>query len=232
MQELLCIFCKNSIIIVSMSLPDIKISDERIDYPKALSFMEERVDGIIQGREKELLWLLEHDPVYTAGTSTNPQDMLNPQFPVYETGRGGQYTYHGPGQRIGYVMLDLAKRDQKDLRQFVWNLEEWVIESLKEFGVKSERRVGRVGLWVNNAQYKPNALVPESKIAAIGVRVRKWVTFHGVSINLDPDLTHFNGIVPCGIREFGVTSLHDLGYLVSMPELDAALQHHFKKVFK
>lgn len=215
-----------------MSLVEWKISDKRVDYPEALADMEQRVEGIVDGSSQELVWLLEHDPVYTAGTSTNPADMLNPQFPVYDTGRGGQYTYHGPGQRVGYVMLDLAKRDQKDLRQFVWNLEEWVIDSLKEFNVKSERREGRVGLWVNNTQYKSNALMAESKIAAIGVRVRKWVTFHGVSINLDPDLSHFDGIVPCGIKDFGVTSLHDLGYLVSMPELDAALKHHFEKVFK
>lgn len=187
--------------------------------------MEGRVADIRNRGADELLWLLEHPPLYTAGTSANPADLLSPKFPVYETGRGGQYTYHGPGQRVGYVMLDLKKRQQlPDIKKYVCDLEEWVIRTLAHFDIKGERREGRVGIWVETP-------LGEKKIAAIGVRIRHWVTYHGVSVNLNPDLSHFGGIVPCGISQFGVTSLHDLGKKVSMAELDRALITEFKNVF-
>ncbi len=179
------------------------------------------------GAASEMVWLLEHPPLYTAGTSAKPSDLLTPdRFPVHRTGRGGQYTYHGPGQRIGYVMLDL-KRHGGDVRCYVHKLEEWVIRALASFNLSAERREGRVGIWVDRGQGR------EDKIAAIGVRVRHWVTFHGVSINLEPNLEHFGGIVPCGIGEenFGVTSLVDLGYPVTMEDLDLALMRAFDEVF-
>lgn len=177
-----------------------RISGRPVGYPEALAAMEARVGAIRAGAAPELCWLLEHPPLYTAGTSARAQDLLAPdRFPVFEAGRGGQYTYHGPGQRVGYVMLDLNRRGP-DLRRYVGQLEEWVIRALAAFNVRGERRDGRVGIWV----VKPNGR--EAKIGAIGVRVRRWVTYHGVAINLDPDLDHFAGIVPCGIQGYGVTS--------------------------
>jgi lipoyl(octanoyl) transferase len=194
-------------------------------YPEALATMEERVAAIRAGTASELVWLLEHPPLYTAGTSARAEDLLAPQrFPVFAAGRGGQYTYHGPGQRVGYVMLDLQRRGP-DLRAYIWRLEEWLIRTLAHFGVRGERRHGRIGIWV----VKPSGA--ESKIGALGVRVRRWVTYHGVALNLDPDLEHFGGIVPCGISEFGVTSLADLRVTATMQELDAALTTTFEEVF-
>lgn len=207
---------------------EIKYSPTLLPYPDALAQMEARVASIIAGEAEELLWFIEHPPLYTAGTSADASDLVEAErFPVYKTGRGGQYTYHGPGQRVVYVMLDLKKRMKSpDIRQFVWNLEEWIIRTLATFNVKGERREGRVGIWV----VRPDG--GEDKIAALGIRVRKWVTFHGIAINLNPDLSHFGGIVPCGIREHGVTSLAKLGKQVSMDELDAALKDTFTEVFK
>jgi lipoyl(octanoyl) transferase len=192
-------------------------------YPEAVSFMENRAAAIAQDRAPELVWLVEHPPIYTAGTSAKDADLLDARFPVFKTGRGGQFTYHGPGQRVGYVMLNL-KRRKADVRAFVHDLEEWLIGTLAQFNVRGERREGRVGIWVVHGGR-------EDKIAAIGVRVRRWVTFHGVSINVDPDLSHFSGIVPCGVREHGVTSLHDLGLPVSMADADIAMKKSFAKVF-
>ncbi len=206
---------------------DWRVSDRAIDYAPAVAEMEARVTAIRAGEAPELVWLLEHPPLYTAGTSAKEGDLLDPdRFPVHRTGRGGQYTYHGPGQRVGYVMLDLERRG-RDVRRHVHDLEEWLILTLAAFGVKGERRQGRVGIWVARGVGR------EDKIAAIGVRVRRWVTYHGVSLNLDPDLEHFTGIVPCGIAEegLGVTSLHDLGHMASMAELDAALAETFEAVF-
>lgn len=205
---------------------EIKVSDDLIDYPDALQTMEAWVAAIREGTAPEMIWLLEHPPLYTAGTSAKASDLLAPRFPVFETGRGGEYTYHGPGQRVGYVMLDLKKRQRvPDIKLYVWQLEEWIIRALSEFGIRGERRAGRVGIWVAHDG-------TESKIAALGVRIRHWVTYHGISINLDPDLGHFQGIVPCGIREFGVTSCHDLGVKISMNDLDAALLKHREGVFE
>jgi lipoyl(octanoyl) transferase len=188
--------------------------------------MEERVAAIAQDRAPELVWLLEHPPLYTAGTSARPSDLVQPdRFPVYQAGRGGQYTYHGPGQRVGYAMLDLQRRGRADLRRYVRDLEEWLVRTLARFGVRGERRPGRVGIWV----LRPDGA--EEKIAAIGVRVRRWVTYHGVSINRDPDLSHFEGIVPCGIADRGVTSLAKLGVEVSPEELDRGLIEEFEAVF-
>ena len=192
-------------------------------YPESVAFMEERATQIADGRARELVWLVEHPPIYTAGTSARASDLLEPRFPVFETGRGGQYTYHGPGQRVGYVMLDLRHRGM-DVRRFVQGLEEWLIRALASFNVKGERREGRVGIWVKNGSR-------EEKIAAIGVRVRRWVTYHGVALNVDPDLGHFSGIVPCGIREHGVTSLTALGLPVTMADADVALRSAFGEVF-
>ena len=201
------------------------VSDTPQDYKSAVFAMEERVAAIRAGEASDLVWLLEHPPLYTAGTSANPSDLLNPRFPVFETGRGGEYTYHGPGQRVAYVMLDLKKRQQApDIKKYVCQLEEWVIRSLAHFGIKGERRDGRIGIWV----VTPSG---EKKIAAVGVRIRHWVTYHGIAINVNPDLSHFGGIVPCGIREFGVTSIHDLGKSISMKELDDVLQKEFEAVF-
>jgi lipoyl(octanoyl) transferase len=202
-----------------------RISDRPIAYPEALAAMEERVEAIRAGRAPELGWLLEHPPLYTAGTSARPEDLLAPsRFPVFIAGRGGQYTYHGPGQRIVYLMLDLQRR-RPDLRAYVWRLEEWVIQTLRQFDVRGERRPGRIGIWV----VKPDGA--EAKIAAIGVRVRRWVTFHGLAINLQPELEHFAGIVPCGVREFGVTSFADLGLATSMTQLDDVLIRTFPAIF-
>ena len=191
--------------------------------------MEARVDAIRRLGAPELVWLVEHPPLYTAGTSTKPGDLLDARFPVYPTGRGGELTYHGPGQRVAYVMLDLNRR-KPDIRAYVWNLEEWVARALARFGVQALRRQGRVGLWVELVRHGglPGA---EAKIAAIGVRVRRWVTYHGVAVNLAPDLTHYSGIVPCGIREHGVTSLAALGISATMADLDRALQDAWASVF-
>jgi lipoyl(octanoyl) transferase len=194
-----------------------------VAYDQAVAFMEGKAAAIRERGEDDLVWLLEHPPLYTAGTSAQERDLVSPAFPVYQTGRGGQYTYHGPGQRVAYVMLDLQKRGS-DLRRYICNLEEWMITALGAFGVKGERREGRVGIWVAHKG-------TEAKVAAIGVRVRKWVTYHGVAINLDPDLSHYKGIVPCGISQYGVTSLKKLGVDVSMAELDRALQQSWDGVF-
>jgi len=195
------------------------------DYPAAVAAMEARVAAIRDGRAPELVWLVEHPPLYTAGTSAEPGDLLQPdRFPVYRTGRGGEFTYHGPGQRVVYVMLDLKRRGP-DVRRFVHDLEEWIIRALAAFNVAGERREGRVGIWV------PRGAGREDKIAAIGVRVRRWVTYHGIAINVEPELEHFSGIVPCGIRGHGVTSLVDLGLPVGLPDLDAALRAGFPGVF-
>lgn len=207
-----------------------RISDQPVNYPDALAFMEQRVLDIRAGNAPETIWLLTHPPLYTAGTSSNPQDLLAPdRFPVYPAGRGGQYTYHGPGQRVAYVMLDLKHRGQ-DIRQLVCDLEDWIIKTLAVFLVSGERRQGRVGIWVDRG--RGTGISKEDKIAALGIRVRKWVSFHGISLNVDPDLSHFGGIVPCGIAEHGVTSLEDLGVLVSMEEVDVALRNCFEDVFR
>ena len=206
-----------------------RISDRNVEYPEALAFMEGRVADIRAGTAPETVWLLEHPPLYTAGTSARETDLLAPmQFPVFQAGRGGQYTYHGPGQRVGYVMLDVQARGG-DLHDFVWRLEEWLIRTLAQFAVRGERRCGRVGVWVDMAPFGQPGV--ENKIAAIGVRIRRGVSFHGVSLNVEPDLTHFGGIVPCGIREHGVTSLAALGHIVTMPEVDMAMRAAFDAVF-
>ena len=192
-------------------------------YPDAVTIMEERAEAIRAGTARELVWLLEHPPIYTAGTSTRDGDLLEGKFPVFRTGRGGQLTYHGPGQRVAYVMLDLKQR-RADVRAFVRSLEQWLIETLAAFGVHGERQDGRVGIWVQRTG-------GADKIAAIGVRVRRWVTFHGVSLNVDPDLSHYAGIVPCGIRDAGVTSLAALGVRTTMHEVDAELKRAFARVF-
>ncbi|MCF1708494.1 lipoyl(octanoyl) transferase LipB [Tabrizicola sp. J26] len=206
-----------------------RLSEGLVPYDEALSTMEERVAAISEGRAGEMIWLLEHPPLYTAGTSARAEDLTDPdRFPVFKAGRGGQYTYHGPGQRVVYVMLDLNTRG-RDVRKFVCRLEDWVIATLAEFGVKGERRAGRVGVWVVRPDRppSPDGSPAEDKIAAIGVKLRKWVSFHGISINVEPDLSHFDGIVPCGIRDHGVTSLVDLGLPVTMADLDAALRRTF-----
>ncbi len=206
---------------------DWEIEKELVDYDLAVNRMEQRVADICSGSQNECVWMLQHQPLYTAGTSAKDADLLDNRFPVYKTGRGGEHTYHGPGQRVVYVMLDLKKRQKNkpDLRAYVRFLEEWIIQTLAEFDVKGERREGRVGIWVANADGT------ENKIAAIGVRIRKWVTYHGIAINLNPNLSHFGGIVPCGISEHGVTSIHALGKNISMHELDCALQKTFNKIF-
>ena len=214
---------------MSRSRPEWRISDGLVPYDEALATMEARVADIRSGRAGELVWLLEHPPIYTAGTSAKAADLLQPlRFPVHVAGRGGQYTYHGPGQRVVYTMLDLRARRQ-DVRRFVSDLEEWTIRTLARFNVTAERRPGRVGVWV--ARPAPGGKAREDKIAAIGVRIRHWVSFHGLSINLEPDLSHYAGIVPCGIAQHGVTSLVDLGLPVSMAELDMALTETFDEVF-
>jgi len=196
-----------------------------VDYDAALAHMEARAAAVAVGDAREQVWLLEHPPLYTAGTSANPIDLVDPdRFPVFAAGRGGQYTYHGPGQRVAYMMLDLRTRG-RDVRCFVSGVEQLVIDTLAEFGVISERRAGRIGVWV----VKPDET--EAKIAAIGIRIRRWVSFHGLSINVAPDLSHFSGIVPCGITDYGVTSLADLGVDVSMTDLDAVLARNFVRLF-
>jgi len=200
-----------------------KVSAQPVPYPEALAEMEARADAIAAGTAEEEVWLLEHPPVYTAGTSAKDADLIDARFPVYRTGRGGQFTYHGPGQRVGYVMLDL-KRRKPDVRAYVHDLEQWLIGALASLGVKGERRADRVGIWVTRGSQ-------EDKIAALGVRIRHWVTFHGVALNVNPDLSHFTGIVPCGVRGHGVTSLADLGIKASIDDVDEALKRAFAKVF-
>ena len=194
-------------------------------YEPTLAAMEARAEAIARGEADEAIWLLEHPPLYTAGTSARPEDLLwHDRFPVYQTGRGGQFTYHGPGQRVAYVMLDLKKRGG-DVRGYVHDLEEWLIRTLARFTVRGERRDGRVGIWVARGMGR------EDKVAAIGVRVRQWVTFHGISLNVDPDLSHFQGIVPCGITQYGVTSLWDLGNTPTLEDVDCALMAAWDEVF-
>ncbi|MDE0851745.1 lipoyl(octanoyl) transferase LipB [Yoonia sp.] len=202
-------------------------------YPDALRIMEDRANAIASGDASEAIWLVEHPPLYTSGTSAKAADLIDPhRFPVYEARRGGEYTYHGPGQRVAYVMLDVGKRG-RDVRQFVKQLEVWVIAALAEFNVQGEIRDGRVGVWVSRPDkpLMPDGTVAEDKIAALGIRLRKWVSFHGLSINVEPDLDHFNGIVPCGISDHGVTSLVDLGLPVTMDDVDVALRKTFGDVF-
>ena len=211
-----------------------KITDGLTDYDEAVAVMEARAAAIAAGEAEELIWLVEHPPLYTAGTSSKPADLVDAdRFPVYESKRGGQYTYHGPGQRVVYVMLDVGARG-RDVRAFVQQMENWVIATLDRFNVKGEIRDGRVGVWVvrDDKPLTVTGAKAEDKIAAIGVRLRKWVSFHGISINVDPDLDHFTGIVPCGITEHGVTSLVDLGLPVTMVDLDVALRSTFDDVFE
>lgn len=203
------------------------ISDRPVDYATALAFMQQRAEAIANGSAREMIWLLEHPALYTAGTSARHEDLLSPdRFPVHIAGRGGQYTYHGPGQRVVYVMLDVRRRFG-DVRKFVCALERVVIETLASFNIKGEIREGRVGVWVARPNKGDGV---EDKIAAIGIRLRRWISFHGLAINVDPELEHFSGIVPCGIAEHGVTSLEDLGQLVPMPEVDIALRRAFTKL--
>ena len=206
---------------------EFKISEKPVEYPEALEFMNARADAIRAGDAEECVWLLEHPPLYTAGTSAKDSDLLDARFPVFEAGRGGEYTYHGPGQRVAYVMLDLKKRqnNKPDVKKYVWQLEEWIIQTLAEFDVKGERRCGRVGIWVDRGNGR------EDKTAAIGVRIRRWVTLHGIAINVSPDLSHFGGIVPCGISGHGVTSLKDLGVDADMDQVDAVLMGKFSDIF-
>ena len=206
-----------------------RVSYAQVPYEEAVAVMEARVAEIAAGLAPELVWLLEHPPLYTAGTSANLADVLDARFPVFESGRGGQMTYHGPGQRVGYVMLDLRQR-RPDVRRFVASLEEWIIRTLAAFNVRGERREDRIGVWVR----RPNKGEDfEDKIAALGIRVKQWVTLHGIAINVEPDLTHFSGIVPCGVNaaRYGVTSLADLGMSVSMPEVDGVLRREFEELF-
>jgi lipoyl(octanoyl) transferase len=197
-----------------------RITDGLVPYEDALAFMEERVAGIHEGRASECVWLVEHPPLFTAGTSADPSELFNPRgFPVYEAGRGGRYTYHGPGQRVGYLMLNLDRRG-RDVRRLVHSLEGWIIASLAELGVEAHRAEGRIGIWVGEGP-------TEAKIAALGIRIKRWVTLHGISINVSPDLSHFGGIVPCGISEFGVTSLQALGKEMPLARVDDALKLSF-----
>jgi lipoyl(octanoyl) transferase len=206
-----------------------RISDSPVEYPAAVAAMEARAADIASGEAGELVWLLEHPPLYTSGTSGRNEDLLDPRFPLFTTGRGGQLTYHGPGQRVAYVMLDL-KRRRPDVRAYVAGLEQWIIRTLAAFNVRGERREDRVGVWVARPD-KGNGF--EDKIAAIGVRLRRWVSFHGISINVDPDLTHFSAIVPCGVTDprYGVTSLADLGLTATSADVDIALRQAFEEVF-
>ncbi len=213
--------------------PDWIISTGLVAYNDAIEQMEARANAISEGTAREAIWLLEHPPLYTAGTSAKPSDLTDPdRFPVHDTRRGGQYTYHGPGQRVIYVMLDLNRRG-RDVRKFVQQLEAWVIATLAEFNLRGDVREGRVGVWVTRPDKPPlpDGTPREDKIAAIGIRLRKWVSFHGISINVEPDLSHFDGIVPCGISGHGVTSLVDLGLPVTMDDLDVALRRGFDAVF-
>ena len=210
------------------------ISDGLTDYKTALDVMEKRAVAIADGTADELVWLLEHPPLYTAGTSANPSDLKDPdRFPVYETRRGGQYTYHGPGQRVVYTMLNVRNRGH-DVRRFVQDLEAWLIAALAEFGLTGHIRDGRVGVWIERPDKSKRAdgSLAEDKIAAIGIRMRRWVSYHGLSINVEPNLSHFDSIVPCGITDFGVTSLVDLGMPVTMDDLDVALQRTFEDVMQ
>jgi lipoyl(octanoyl) transferase len=206
-----------------------RISEGLTPYPEAVAFMEARAEAIAQGQAPELVWLVEHPPIYTAGTSANHSDVMDARFPVFDSGRGGQMTYHGPGQRVGYVMIDLRRRGP-DVRRFVATLEEWIIRTLAAFNVRGERREDRIGVWVKRPD-KGDGF--EDKIAALGIRVKKWVTLHGVAINVEPDLSHFGGIVPCGVsvQRYGVTSLADLGHTVTMPEFDMAFRQAFEELF-
>ena len=209
-------------------------TEKFINYPDALEQMEQIVSGLISGNDLEHVWLLEHPELYTAGTSANLSDLIDPGlFPVYSSQRGGQYTYHGPGQRIAYTMLDLNKRG-KDVRKYVHSLEEWIIQTLAEFDIKGERRKDRVGVWVVRDDKPPSSSGQflEDKIAAVGVRLRKWISFHGIAINVNPNLNHYKGIVPCGIQQHGVTSLADLGLKVTIEDLDKALIKTFNNVFE
>ncbi len=205
-----------------------EVSNSLVPYPLAVKRMELEAQAIFEGKQPERVWLIEHPPLYTAGTSADKSDLIDPdRFPVFATGRGGQYTYHGPGQRVAYVMLDLNKR-QRDVRGFVTALEQWLISTLHHFNVAGERREDRVGIWVPRPQKGPDV---EDKIAAIGIRLRKWVTFHGISLNVEPDLEHFSGIVPCGIQQHGQTSLVDLGLPLTMDDADLALRTSFEEIF-
>jgi lipoyl(octanoyl) transferase len=206
-----------------------RISDSLIAYGEAVAAMEARVEEIAAGRALELVWLLEHPPLYTAGTSANPGDLIDPRFPVHDSGRGGQVTYHGPGQRVVYVMLDL-KRRAKDVRRFVATLEEWTIRTLAAFNISAERRDTRIGVWVPRLDKGDGY---EDKIAAVGIRIKQWVTLHGLAINVEPELSHFSGIVPCGVSEqrYGVTSLSDLGVLATMADVDLVLRREFEVLF-
>jgi lipoyl(octanoyl) transferase len=206
-----------------------RISDSAVEYPAAVAAMEARAADIASGQAGELVWLLEHPPLYTSGTSGRNEDLLDPRFPLFATGRGGQLTYHGPGQRVAYVMLDL-KRRRPDVRAYVAGLEEWIIRTLARFNVRGERREDRVGVWVKRPDKGEGY---EDKIAAIGVRLRRWVSFHGIAINVEPDLSHFSAIVPCGVADvrYGVTSLVDLGHPVTMADVDVALRQAFAEVF-
>ncbi len=211
----------------SPAIVDWAISDTPVPYETAIAVMEDRIERIAAGTAPELIWLLEHPPIYTAGTSARLADLLQPdRFPVYETGRGGQYTYHGPGQRIAYVMLDLRVRG-RDVRSLVTLLEHWIIATLATFNVKGEVRPDRVGVWVRRPDRGQDA---EDKIAAIGLRLRRWISFHGLSLNVEPNLEHFSGIVPCGVNRHGVTSLADLGLVLSMTDVDMALAAAFERV--
>ncbi|MBX9804581.1 MAG: lipoyl(octanoyl) transferase LipB [Alphaproteobacteria bacterium] len=199
-----------------------RVSPEVVPYDEAVTFMEERVAAISRGAAQEMVWLLEHPPLYTAGSSAKKADLLDANtLPVYTTGRGGQYTYHGPGQRVAYVMIDLTNRN-RDVRAFVKALEQWIIDTLQVFDITAERRCGRIGIWVDHQGQ-------DQKIAALGVRLRRWVSFHGIAINVNPDLSHFKGIVPCGLADYGVTSCEDLGLPVTMAELDKALRQEWAK---
>ena len=206
-----------------------RVSDALVPYDRALTAMDARAAAIAEGVAPELAWLLEHPPLYTAGTSAKPEELIEARFPVHQVGRGGQFTYHGPGQRVGYVMLDLNRR-RPDVRAYVATLEEWIIRTLAAFNVRGERRDDRIGVWVRRPEKGDGH---EDKIAAIGIRVRKWVTLHGVALNVEPDLTHFSGIVPCGVsdRRYGVTSLTDLGHTASMAEVDMAMRKEFELLF-
>ncbi|WP_404825348.1 lipoyl(octanoyl) transferase LipB [Paracoccus jeotgali] len=217
---------------LASTLPDWVIEPGLTPYPQALATMEQHVAEMLAGRACERIWLVEHPPLYTAGTSARAADLLDARFPVHVAGRGGQYTYHGPGQRVVYLMLDLNRRG-RDVRAFVQTLEAWVIETLAAFGVRGEIREGRVGVWVARPEKPPlpDGAIREDKIAAIGIKLRRWISFHGLAINVEPDLSHYGGIVPCGISGHGVTSLVDLGLPVTMPDLDNALKASFPKVF-
>ena len=205
------------------------ISPGLVEYPDALKVMDERVDLIQKGNAKELVWLLEHPPLYSAGTSAKPEDLLTPnRFPVFKTGRGGQYTYHGPGQRVAYVMLDLNRR-RRDIRAYVSSLETWIINTLAKFNIRGERRSDRIGIWVRRTDL--NNAEREDKIGAIGIRIKRWVTLHGISINVSSDLEHFGGIVPCGIGGYGVTSFEDIGQPLEFYDLDVELRTEFDQLF-